>query len=128
MSTNAFDSLTAEVARQSQFLRTELGYQTDVPGSLRAAVEENQRMLREIERTLRGAGDQLGIVGWVTVLRRTWIALVALLGAAAGYLLNDVVHVIDSPPRGAAVLRAATEEGDDRPTQCGRRWTQSTDG
>jgi hypothetical protein len=49
-------------------------------------------MIRTIDDSLRGRGDDLGIAGWLMVIRRTWITLVALLGAAFGYLLNDVVH------------------------------------
>jgi hypothetical protein len=32
------------------------------------------------------------------VLRRSWITIVALLGTALGYLLNDVVHSLGSAP------------------------------
>lgn len=93
--------VAAEVSQQSQFLRQELGYQSDHPGQLRQLMLENQRMIREIERTLRGSGDGLGLVGWVSVVRRTWIALVALLGAAFGYVMNDVVDALDMGPRTA---------------------------
>lgn len=90
----SLQTLSAEVAQHRQFLRSELGYQSESSGSLRRTVEENQQMLRNMEQTLRGTGDELGLVGWMTVLRRTWITLVALLGAAAGYLLNDVVDAL----------------------------------
>ena len=51
-------------------------------------------MIRTIDDALRGRGDDLGLVGWMMVIRRTWIALVGLLGAAIGYVLNDVVDAI----------------------------------
>ena len=51
-------------------------------------------MIATIDQALRGQGDEMGLVGWMMVLRRTWIAMVALLGAALGYLLNDVVDSV----------------------------------
>ncbi|MEM9656954.1 MAG: hypothetical protein AAF961_01205 [Planctomycetota bacterium] len=105
----ALQTLTAEVAQHGQFLRTELGYQTDSPGSLRRAVEENQRMLHEIDRTLRGVGDELGLVGWITVFRRTWITLIALLGAAAGYVFNDVVEAVDQATQQPTSVQASVD-------------------
>ena len=88
-------AIHAELAQQAQFLRQELGYQTDQPGHLRQLMIENQQLVREIDRTLRGAGDELGLVGWVNVIRRSWLALVALLGMASGYVVNDVVDVLE---------------------------------
>lgn len=61
---------------------------------LRRQVEEHEQMIRTIDDALRGRGDDLGLVGWMMVLRRTWIALVGLLGAALGYILNDVVEAL----------------------------------
>jgi len=84
------------------YLRGELGFQTDGAGSLRRQVEENARMITTIDDTLRGRGDELGLVGWMMVLRRTWITMVALVGAALGYLLNDVVDGLEAP----SVVRA----------------------
>ena len=43
-------------------------------------------------------GDELGLVGWMMVLRRTWIAMVALLGMALGYVANDVVDALGMQP------------------------------
>ena len=88
-----------EISRIVAYLTSELGYQSDLPGNLRRQVEENQRMIRDIEQTLRGVGPEIGVVGWISIFRRTWIALVALLGAAAGYLANDVVDRIDAIDR-----------------------------
>lgn len=90
------------------FLRRELGYQSDAPGALRSQRDECRQALREVERTLRGQGGEMGLVGWVDVLRRTWVTLIALLGAALGYVLNDVVEAI--PPRRAPL--SANASGD----------------
>ena len=73
------------------YLRAELGYDAEQPGSLRCQVEENTQMIHTIDDALRGRGEELGIAGWLMVIRRTWISLVALLGAAFGYVLNDIV-------------------------------------
>jgi hypothetical protein len=84
--------LETQVVHVVAFLRSELGYQTELPGNLRRQVEEHDAMISAIDNTLRGAGDELGVIGWMMVLRRSWITIVALLGTALGYLLNDVVH------------------------------------
>lgn len=83
--------LETQIVHLAAYLRGELGYQADAPGSLRRQLEENTAMIRAIDQTLRGQGDELGLVGWMMVLRRTWIAMVALLGMALGYVVNDVV-------------------------------------
>src|SRR5262245_12985937 len=90
------DHLETQVACIVAYLRAELGYEGDAPSGLRRQVEEHEKMIRTIEDTLRGRGDELGLVGWMMVLRRSWITLVALLGTAFGYVLNDVVHSIDA--------------------------------
>ena len=64
-------------------------------------------MIRTIDQTLRGQGDELGLVGWMMVLRRTWITMVALLGAALGYLMNDVMDAVNAPVASRAVSAPA---------------------
>jgi hypothetical protein len=86
------------------YLRAELGYDGEGPGSLRRIVEENAEMIHAIDQTLRGQGDDLGLVGWMVVLRRTWIAMVALVGAAMGYLMNDVMDAIARDAAPAAIF------------------------
>ncbi|MEQ8211954.1 MAG: hypothetical protein RH917_19305 [Lacipirellulaceae bacterium] len=81
------------------YLRSELGYDSESQGNLPRHVQENYRMIRNIEDTLRGTGGDLGVVGWISIFRRTWITLVALLGAAVGYVLNDVVDGIHAQTR-----------------------------
>jgi hypothetical protein len=100
--------LETQVAAVVAYLRAELGYDADVPGSLRREVEENTQMIRTFDDALRGRGDELGLVGWLMVIRRTWITLVALLSAAFGYFLKDVVDTMgvdQAPPRAAAMAR-----------------------
>jgi hypothetical protein len=86
--------IETQLVHLAAYLRHELGYQSDAPGSMRRQLEENTAMIRAIDQTLRGHGDELGLVGWMMVLRRTWIAMVALLGMALGYVVNDVVDAI----------------------------------
>jgi hypothetical protein len=76
------------------YLRAELGYDGDGPGALRRQVQENSQMIRTFDDALRGRGEELGIAGWLMVIRRTWVSLVALLGAALGYVLNDVIEAL----------------------------------
>jgi hypothetical protein len=100
--------LEDQLLQITAYLRGELGYQTDASGSLRRQVEENARMITTIDDTLRGRGDELGLVGWMMVLRRTWITMVALVGAALGYLLNDVVDGLE----GRSAIRANVAASD----------------
>jgi hypothetical protein len=86
--------IETQLVHLAAFLRSELGYQSEAPGNLRRQIEEHAQMIATIDNALRGRGDELGLVGWMMVLRRTWITMVALLGAALGYLLNDVVDSV----------------------------------
>ncbi|MBA3483869.1 MAG: hypothetical protein H0T51_18850 [Pirellulales bacterium] len=101
------NDLETQVAVIVAYLRAELGYDGDAPGSLRRQIEENATMIRTIDQTLRGQGDELGLVGWMMVLRRTWITMVALLGAALGYLMNDVMDAVNAPVASKAVSAPA---------------------
>jgi hypothetical protein len=98
--------IETQLVHLAAFLRSELGYQSEAPGNLRRQVEEQARMIATIDQALRGQGDELGLVGWVMVLRRTWITMVALLGAALGYLLNDVVDSVKADGDGRHVVTA----------------------
>ena len=83
-----------QVAAIAEFLRHELGYQSDAPGGVHRQLEEHSMLIRTMDETLRGRGEELGLVGWMMVLRRTWITMVALLGAAFGYFMNDAVDAL----------------------------------
>lgn len=63
---------------------------------LRRQVEEHDQMIHAIDDVLRGRGGDLGLIGWIVVIRRTWIALVGLLGAGIGYALNDLVDALQN--------------------------------
>ena len=103
--------LERQVADIVACLRTELGYRSELPGNLHRQIEEHDEMIRQIDETLRGRGGELGLVGWMVVLRRSWIAMVALLGTALGYFLNDVVDALEgrsamATPRAAVAAQA----------------------
>jgi hypothetical protein len=101
--------LETQLVHVAAYLRNELGYQSDLPGSVRRQLEENSMMIRAIDQTLRGQGDELGLVGWMMVLRRTWITMVALLGAALGYLMNDVMDAVRPNASGQTILQRTTD-------------------
>jgi len=91
---NSTHDIETQVAAMAAYLRAELGYDGDWPGNLRRQLEENTAMIRTMDQTLRGQGDELGLVGWTQVLRRSWITMVALLGAALGYVMNDLMEAV----------------------------------
>jgi hypothetical protein len=101
--------LESQVATICAYLRGEMGFQSAAPGSLRRQVEEHSQMIRTIDHTLRGQGDELGLVGWMMVLRRTWITMVALLGAALGYALNDLMDAVSINSASRAVSAPANQ-------------------
>lgn len=92
---NPTQQIELDVSAIESYLGNEFGYASDGPGHLRQAVEENSRMIRETNAILRGTGDEIGLVGWASILRRSWITLVALIGTAFGYALNDVIDQIE---------------------------------
>jgi hypothetical protein len=109
---SAANELETQMAVVVAYLRAELGYDGEMPGSLRRQIEENATMIRTMDQTLRGQGDELGLVGWMMVLRRTWITMVALLGAALGYLMNDVMDVVNANSASRAVSAPANQPAD----------------
>jgi hypothetical protein len=91
---NGAHDIETQVAAIVAYLRAELGYHGEGVGHLRRQLEENTAMIRTMDQTLRGQGDELGLVGWTMVLRRSWITMVALLGAALGYVMNDLMEAV----------------------------------
>lgn len=72
------------------YLRSELGYESDAPGNINRLMSETWQRVCTHEKLLRGEGDQLGIVGWVQVLRRTWWGAMVALGTLSGYIAGSV--------------------------------------
>ena len=109
--------LERETAQLVAYLRGELGYPGQASGAMRRQIEEHDAMIRNFEEVLRGRGDELGLVGWVMVMRRSWLTIVALVGAAFGYFLNDVVDTLGL--RATAARQAATIVHRDSPPREG---------
>jgi hypothetical protein len=107
---NPTHDIETQVAAIVAYLRAELGYDGESVGGLRRQLEENTTMIRTIDQTLRGQGDELGLVGWMMVLRRSWITMIALLGAALGYVMNDVMDSVNARAGGETPRLARTSE------------------
>ncbi len=99
---NPTQQIELDVSAIESYLGHELGYASDDPGHLKQAVKENSRMITDMNAILRGQGEEIGLVGWVSILRRSWITLVALIGTAFGYALNDVIDKIEHGNASAA--------------------------
>jgi hypothetical protein len=106
---NAEHEVETQVAAIVAYLRAELGYDGEHAGNLRRQLEENTVMIRAIDQTLRGQGDELGLVGWMMVLRRSWITMVALLGAALGYVMNDLMEAIRPEAAAQSISQRTTD-------------------
>lgn len=76
--------------RITAYLRSELGFDSESAGNINRRMTETWEIVRAHEKLLRGEGDQLGLVGWVQVLRRTWWSAVVALGTLSGYVLGSV--------------------------------------
>jgi hypothetical protein len=57
---NADHEIETQIAAMVAYLRAELGYDGEHLGNLRRQLEENTVMIRAIDQTLRGQGDELG--------------------------------------------------------------------
>lgn len=79
--------------RVTSYLRSELGYESESPGNVNRLMAETWQMVSGHERLLRGEGDQLGMVGWVQLLRRTWWGVLVALGTVTGYVVGSVFPI-----------------------------------
>ncbi|MEM6507726.1 MAG: hypothetical protein AAF711_19995 [Planctomycetota bacterium] len=82
---------THNIALQiTAYLRSELGYDTDAVGSVNRRLSEAHRMIQLHESLLRGERDELGLIGWVHLLRRTWWAALVALGTLTGFVVGSL--------------------------------------
>ncbi|MEM9187013.1 MAG: hypothetical protein AAGB00_11005 [Planctomycetota bacterium] len=81
------------VVRISAYLKSELGFDSDAQGSVNRLMSETWQKVCGHERLLRGEGEQIGIVGWVQLLRRTWWGVLVALGTLGGYVVGSVFPI-----------------------------------
>ncbi len=78
--------------RLTSWLGSELGYGIEAEGNLNRVMNETHRKSSEALTLLRGEKDQIGLVGKVEILFRSWHVLLSLVAALAGYLVRLVTE------------------------------------
>ncbi len=74
--------------RLCSWLRSELGYDSESEGNVNRRLQETQDIAAETLKLLRGEGNQMGIIGRVEVLSKTWNVLLCSVTALAGYIIR----------------------------------------
>ncbi len=84
--------LERKFERIASWLGSELGYDTEAEGNVNRTMNETNRRSTEALTLLRGEKDQIGLVGKVEILFRSWHILLSLVAALAGYLVRLVTE------------------------------------
>jgi len=74
--------------RLCSWLRSEFGYDSDSPGNVNRNMNEINRKANEAVNLLRGEKDQIGIVGKVELLFKSWHVLLSVITLLVGYILR----------------------------------------
>lgn len=72
----------------SSFLGVELGYHTPAPGNVHRRIDEAQALAKAAYDLLRGKESEMGLIGRVEVLTKTWNVLLCAITALGGYIVR----------------------------------------
>ena len=78
--------LEMEHDRLCAWLRAELGYDTESEGNVHRRLQENHEVASETLKLLRGEGSNMGLIGRVEILTKSWNVLLCAVTAFVGYL------------------------------------------
>jgi hypothetical protein len=67
-------------------LRAELGYGTESEGNVHRRLQETHAVASETLKLLRGEGSNMGLIGRVEILTKSWNVLLCAVTALVGYL------------------------------------------
>ncbi|MEM8944120.1 MAG: hypothetical protein AAGD11_02975 [Planctomycetota bacterium] len=84
--------LERQVDKIASWLGAELGYEANSEGNLNRKMNEMQAKAAEALSLLRGENDQVGLVGKVELLFRSWHILLSLVAALGGYIVRLVTE------------------------------------
>lgn len=85
-------NLERRVDRLTSWLSSELGYDSNSEGNVNRLMNETHKRCTEALNLLRGEKDQIGLVGKVELLFRSWHVLLSLVAALAGYIVRLVTE------------------------------------
>ena len=72
--------------RLCAWLRAELGYDTESEGNVHRRLQETHEVAAETLKLLRGEGNNMGLIGRVEILTKSWNVLLCTVTAFVGYL------------------------------------------
>lgn len=81
-----FRRLEMQHDRLCVWLRAELGYDTESEGNVHRRLQETHAVAFETLKLLRGEGSNMGLIGRVEILTKSWNVLLCALTALVGYL------------------------------------------
>lgn len=74
--------------RLASWLRSELGYDSQTEGNVNRRLKETHAVAAETLKLLRGEGSDMGLIGRVEVLSKSWNVLLCAVTALAGYIVR----------------------------------------
>ena len=78
--------LTSQHDRLDTWLRVELGYDMESEGNVHRRLQETHAIAAETLKLLRGEGSNLGLIGQVEILTKSWNVLLCAVTALIGYV------------------------------------------
>lgn len=72
--------------RLCAWLRSELGYDTESEGNVHRRLQETHEVASETLKLLRGEGTNMGLIGRVEILTKSWNVLLCAVTAFVGYI------------------------------------------
>lgn len=90
--TQQLQRMERRLDRITSCLSAELGFETNTEGNVNRRMNETMKNSSEALSLLRGEKDQIGLVGKVELLFRSWHVLLSLVAALAGYLVRLVTE------------------------------------
>ena len=86
------DALSSKVDRLRAYLTSELGLESEAVGNVNRHLNDLRRDIHDMAQLLRGEKDDLGLIGWVNILKRSYVMLWTTIAGVVGTLFGAVVH------------------------------------
>lgn len=84
--------LERRLDRITSWLSSELGYETSAEGNVNRLMKETHNKATQALNLLRGENEQIGLVGKVELLFRSWHVLLSLIAALGGYIVRMITE------------------------------------
>lgn len=91
-SSQRLQQLERRLDRITSWLSSELGYETSAEGNVNRLMKETHNKATQALSLLRGENEQIGLVGKVELLFRSWHVLLSLIAALGGYIVRMITE------------------------------------